>query len=82
MFVVTEHQINDIELFSRKASTALGQPPAGLQLQTALLNKESHCCQCIWEAESVESVQNYLDPTLGDASVNLYYLLDPDSAIG
>ncbi|GAB6261297.1 hypothetical protein L4174_020920 [Photobacterium sp. CCB-ST2H9] len=82
MFIATEHNITDVELFSQKAGSALGQPPEGLHLRTALLDKDNHCCQCVWEADSIESVQGYLDPELGAASVNVYYLLDPDSAIG
>ncbi|KDM90258.1 hypothetical protein [Photobacterium galatheae] len=82
MYIVTEHNIQDIELFSKKAGSALGQPPEALHLQTALLDKDNRCCQCVWEADSIESVQGYLDPEFGAASINVYYLLDPDSAIG
>jgi len=82
MFIATEHKITDLDTFSQKAGPALGQPPAGMRLQTALLDKDAHCCRCIWEADSIESVQNYLEPELGSASVTAYYLLDPYSAIG
>jgi hypothetical protein len=35
---------------------------------------------CLLEAESVESVQDYVDATLGDASVNTCYEVDAAQA--
>ena len=31
---------------------------------------------CLWESDSVDDVQSYVDETLGDASINLCYAVE------
>ena len=35
---------------------------------------------CLWESDSVDDVQSYVDETLGDASVNLCYAVEETAA--
>jgi hypothetical protein len=35
---------------------------------------------CLWESGSVESVQSFVDETLGDSSVNLCYPVEASAA--
>jgi len=37
---------------------------------------------CIWEAPDTASLQNFLDPILGDTSVNTYQVIDEGLAQG
>ena len=47
-----------------------------------MLSQHEGLCQCMWEAESIDSIREFLEPELGDSSVNTYYQIDPDLAIG
>lgn len=35
---------------------------------------------CLWEADSVEAIQQYVDATLGDSSQNTCYEVDAEQA--
>ncbi len=35
---------------------------------------------CLWEADSLEAIQEYVDSTLGDSSENLCYDVDAEQA--
>lgn len=81
MFIAIQHEITDPELFWHQASTAFANPPAGMRLHTAFVNEQENLCQCMWEAESIDQLREYLETELTDSSVNTYYEVDPDRAI-
>jgi hypothetical protein len=41
---------------------------------------DSTLVTCLWEAESVDDVQRYVDVTLGDSSTNASYEVDAEQA--
>ena len=82
MYVVAQHRIKDPQAaFSRgeKLIRGEGAPPGvrGLQFYPS---KDGSAVTCLWEAESVESIQEYVDSTLGDSSENTLYEVDADHA--
>jgi hypothetical protein len=56
-----------------------GAPPGvrGLQFYPS---QDRSVATCLWEADSVESVQEYLDSTLGDSSLNTCYEVNANQA--
>jgi len=82
MFIAIQHEITDPELFWQKASGALAHPPAGMRLHTTMVSEHQKLCQCMWEAESIDMVREFLEPELANSCVNTYYQIDPDRAIG
>ncbi|WP_299019707.1 hypothetical protein [uncultured Photobacterium sp.] len=82
MFIAIEHEITDPELFWQKASGALSHPPSGMRLHSTMVSEYQKMCQCMWEAESIDMVREFLEPELANSSVNTYYQVDPDKAIG
>ncbi|KLV07957.1 MULTISPECIES: hypothetical protein [Photobacterium] len=82
MYIVTQHEITDPELFWQKASGTLTHPPVGMRLHSTMVVERNKLCQCMWEAESIDVVRDFLEPELGEASVMTYGLVDPDRAIG
>jgi hypothetical protein len=82
MFIAIQHEITDPEQFWQKASGALTHPPSGMRVHSTMLSQHEGLCQCMWEAESIDSVREFLEPELGDSCVNTYYQIDPDLAIG
>jgi hypothetical protein len=82
MYVVVQHRIEDPEAaFSRgeKLIKGEGAPPGvrGLQFYPST---DGSAVTCLWEAESVQAVQEYVDSTLGDSSQNTCYEVDADQA--
>jgi hypothetical protein len=82
MYVVVQHQIRDPQTaFSRgeKLIKNDGAPSWARRLQF-YPSTDGSAVTCRWEAESVEEIQQYVDSTLGDSSVNTCYEVDPEQA--
>jgi hypothetical protein len=54
--------------------------PTGVQDLQFYPAKDGSGATCLWEADSVEDVQEYVDSTLGDSSGNLCYEVDGEQA--
>jgi hypothetical protein len=82
MYVVVLHRFLDPPTaFARGEKLVMneGAPPGvkGLQFYPAT---DGSMATCLWEAGSVESIQEYVDSTLGDSTVNTCYEVDPEQA--
>jgi hypothetical protein len=82
MYVVVQHQFkNPQTAFSRgeKLIKNEGAPPGvrGLQFYPSA---DGSAATCLWETDSVEAIQEYVDSTLGDSSVNTCYEVDAKQA--
>jgi hypothetical protein len=82
MYVVVQHQIKDPQTaFSRgeKLIKNEGAPEGARGLQFYPSTDRS-AVTCLWEADSVASIQEYVDSTLGDSSLNTCYEVDAEHA--
>ena len=82
MYVVVLHRFLDPPTaFARGEKLVMneGAPPGvkGLQFYPAT---DGSMATCLWEAGSVESIQEYVDSTLGDSTVNTCYEVDREQA--
>jgi hypothetical protein len=82
MYVVVQHKFKDAQTaFSRGERLIKNEdaPPGvrGLQFYPA---RNGSGATCLWETDSVEDVQGYVDSTLGDSSENLCYEVDAEQA--
>jgi hypothetical protein len=75
MYVVAQHQIQDAETaFERGERLQVGRDaPEGVRVLQFLPATDSSRVICLWEADSVSSVQRYVDDVLGTASTNTCY---------
>jgi hypothetical protein len=82
MYVVVHHGIRDPqEAFSRGERLMTGDgAPAGVRVLQFYPSRDRSTVTCLWEADSVETVQAYVDATLGDSSDNACYEVDPEIA--
>ena len=44
--------------------------------------KDRTAATCIWEADSVEAVRDYIDRTQGGSSENTYFEVDSEASVG
>ena len=79
MYVVTQHTILD-RWKAVEATQGLKNPPPGITLHLFLTDEEVSKAVCLWEADSVESIQTYVDSTLGDSARNLCYEVNAEAA--
>jgi hypothetical protein len=82
MYVVVQHRIKDPQTALSRGQTLIrneGAPQGahGLQFYPS---QDSSAVTCLWEAESVESIQVYVDSTLGDSSDNTCYEVNAEQA--
>jgi hypothetical protein len=82
MYVVAQHIIKDAETaFARGQSLIKGEgAPSGVRVLQFYPSIDDAAVTCLWEAESVRDVRQYVDSTLGDSSENTCYEADADRA--
>ena len=82
MYVVVEHEIKDPEVaFPRGTRMMSGEgAPEGVRVLQFYPAQDGSRVTCLWESDSVAAVQDYVDATLGDASVNRSYAVDQEKA--
>lgn len=82
MYVVVQHKIKDQQAAFSRGETLIkneGAPEGsrGLQFYPA---QDGSAVTCLWEAASVESIQQYVDGVLGDAAENTCYEVNAEQA--
>jgi hypothetical protein len=82
MYVTVIHQFQDPPTaFERGQKLVMNEdaPPGvrGLQFYPAT---DGSAAACLWESDSVEAIQEYVDSTLGDSSVNTCFEVDSEQA--
>jgi hypothetical protein len=82
MYVVVQHRFTNTPLaFSRGEKLMKNEgAPAGANVLQFYPARDGSGAACLWEATSVEAIQQYVDITLGDASVNTCYEVDAAQA--
>jgi hypothetical protein len=84
MYVAVVHKVKDPQaLLSR--GEGLGDPsnaPAGVTPRQFCPSKDLSVATCVWEADSVDVVRDYVDGTLGDSSEQSYFEINTEYAQG
>ena len=75
MYVMVQHTISDPATFWNSADPTSDLPP-NLKLHPTFPPADGTRAVCIWEADSVEAVRNFLEPLFGKASWNDYYTVE------
>jgi SAM-dependent methyltransferase len=82
MYVVAKHQVEDAERFLALSQIAAEQAPPGVYGRQFYPSRDRTEAVCLWEADSLETVRDYLDSLVGEASENAYFQVGTDHAIG
>jgi hypothetical protein len=82
MYVVVQHQIKDQQrAFSRGEKLIKNEgAPDGVRGLQFYPSTDASAVTCLWEANSVKEIQEYVDLTLGDSSQNTCYEVDAEQA--
>jgi hypothetical protein len=82
VFIVVQHDITNKDAFFGSAKDVVEGVPQGLKAVQFLPSTDSAKAVCLWEAQSVEAVKNYLEPKIGETARNTYYGVDNKGAMG
>jgi hypothetical protein len=83
MNIVVQHRITDPEKFLSMDAQEIGTGgPPGVQVRQFLPAQDASVAVCLWEADSIESVRDYLDPATEGVAENTYYEVDAERAMG
>lgn len=84
MFIVVNHTIHNTEEFWASAQRNLPRlPEEGVKRVLNIFpNHNLDTCTCVWEADSIENLENYLRKKVGDASRETYYQINEAAALG
>ncbi|HKF90807.1 MAG TPA: hypothetical protein VKC52_04940 [Acidimicrobiia bacterium] len=82
MYVVVQHEIRDQQTAFKRGERLIKNEaaPLGVRALQFYPSHDGSAVTCLWEADSVESVRQYVDTTLGDSSDNTCYEVDPNQA--
>jgi hypothetical protein len=82
MYVVVYHRIkNPPEAFARGEKLIKNEDaPAGVRGLQFYPSRDGSAATCLWEANSVAEIQEYVDSTLGDSSDNSCWEVNAEMA--
>jgi hypothetical protein len=81
MFIVVEHTIKRPDAFFGLTPKVLEARP-GLKLVQSLPSMSNDRADCLWEAQSVDALKDFLDPLTAQTSRNAYYEVNSAKATG
>jgi hypothetical protein len=78
MYVVVQHRFSDPEVALSRGEKLIKNEdaPPGVKGLQFYPSRDRSAATCLWESDSVEAVQEYVDTTLGDSSKNTCYEVD------
>ena len=83
MLVIAHHNnITDPETFWAKAQTVVAAAPSGFKVLSVYPSQDGKTGTCVWEAASVEKLQNFLDEEAAGIAVNFCYEVNELTAFG
>jgi hypothetical protein len=83
MLVIAQHtNITNPEAFWAKAPTVVGIAPAGSSIHSVFPSQDGKTGTCVWEANSVNELQQFLDEQTEGMAINFCYEVNETTAIG
>lgn len=82
MYVVAQHQVKDPEFFFADVPGIAKNAPPGVHPRMFCPSEDKTAAVCLWQADSLDPVREYLDAATGDASDNTYFEVSKEYAIG
>lgn len=83
MHVVIQHRIKDPEqFFAGDAEQVATGGPTGVRGLQFLVSQDKSAAVCLWEADSVENLRNYMEELTGSSADNTYFEVDAEMSQG
>ena len=83
MYLVVHHRVTDRAKFLATDPHDIGgNAPTGVHVRHFLPARDASAADCLWEAESLDVLREYLDQATLGICENTYFEVEPTSAIG
>ena len=83
MLVIAQHtKITDPQAFWAKAKSVIGATPAGTSVLSVFPSQDGKTGTCIWEAQNVDGLQQFLDTASEGLATNFCYEVNEGAAVG
>ena len=82
MYVVVQHRVKDPKFFLADIPSVAKNAPPGVHPRMFCPSSDATVAVCLWQADSIESVRQYVDSATGDASENTYFEVSKEHAVG
>ena len=82
MLVIAHHNISDPEGFWAAAAEVTKSLPGTLKVHGVYPAKDGKTGTCLWEADNVQEVQQFLDENAGKYAQNFCYEVNVEKSIG
>jgi hypothetical protein len=82
MLVIAHHNISNPESFWSAAEEVTKNLPRNLKLHGVYPSMDAKTGTCLWEAENVQKVQQFLDENAGQYAKNFCYEVNTERSIG
>ena len=71
MYIMVQHTISEPAVFWNAAAPTAAPPP--IKLHHTFPTPDGTRAVCIWEADSVDTLRNFMEPVVGRVSRNEYF---------
>ena len=83
MYFVVHHRVADRAKFlATDPQDIAGNAPPGIQVRHFLPARDASAADCLWEAQSLDALRDYLDPATRGICDNSYFEVNSESALG
>ena len=82
MYIIVNHVVKAPNNFWALVAEKMNDIPSHLIFHSIFPSRDLMKAVCVWEAESIDVVKEFLDRTFGDFSRNDYFEVNTASAIG
>ena len=82
MYIIVNHYIKAPQNFWALVKEKANSIPSHLTFHSTFPSKDLMKAVCVWEAESIDAVRDFLDETFGDFSRNDYFEVNAGAAMG
>jgi len=80
MFIIVEHEITKPESFWDMVKNS--DIPSNFKLHQSLPNREGNKSVCLWEAETMADLKEFVEGGVGSLSNNTYFAVETENAVG
>lgn len=83
MLIIAQHtKITDPKAFWAKAQTIIGTAPSGSSIHSVFPSQDGKTGTCVWEANSVDDLQKFLDKESEGIATNFCYEVNVNAGLG
>jgi hypothetical protein len=81
MYIVVQHNISKPPDFWGGAEQLMPKIPAKMKLHHTFPTKDGTRAVCVWEAESVKALRDFLEPQIARSSKNEYFQVENKDSV-